>query len=516
MIKVYIHGRPQGQDIWSVAPVANDKFYLNPFLDSKIGETMDSVMQVDTWQDNAYYSYIHRKNIVEKGNRSGAYFAITICFEKQLCTQVALLYNLLESVYKQLCVKNILEVVGEQERFLISQFSEKEDVMKQISTVILQNVNKYIASTLKPLNTSVDTTKTQYKTYANVDVDSPQFLSDCTTCRLLVAPSIVSKDKLPAELKQKISIIENEKNKLAEDRNSWQSKAEHESAENRRLIEEQGKLQTQLSALQQQVATIKEEQKKAFEKQITDLQQSINEHKQQSAKLSKELEDEKKQKQELQQELNNSKPAQNNLEQELAKAKQKKKENKQATVINTSLPATRESQNVPFLEYISNMDIQDLLHNIKEELRRMAGRFPVAERYITMGASLLNCALLLAIIVFYFMGAPKINPMDNPLGPQKINTVITYETLPPIPLPYTTNATININGYSGNGNLQQNTQYALELKGLQNFYDYQWIIKGNGKLVDQNMLHVIGEGEIEILCVDSRNYIIKSKKLNAQ
>ena len=93
MIKVFIHGRPQGQDIWSAAPVANDKFYLNPFLDSRIGENMNSVMQIDVWQNNTYYSYIHRKNIVEKGNRPGAYFAITICFEKHLCTQVALLYG---------------------------------------------------------------------------------------------------------------------------------------------------------------------------------------------------------------------------------------------------------------------------------------------------------------------------------------------------------------------------------------------------------------------------------------
>lgn len=514
MIKVFIHGRPQGQDIWSAAPVANDKFYLNPFLDSRIGENMNSVLQIDVWQNNAYYSYIHRKSVIEYGNRPGAYFAITICFEKHLCTQVALLYGLLESVYKQLCLTNLLEVNGEQEHFLISQFSEKENVVNQISTVILQNVNKYIASTLKPLNTSVDTTKTQYKTYANVDVDSPQFLSDCTTCRLLVAPSIVSKDKLPAELKQKISIIENEKDKLAEDRNSWQSKAEHESAENRRLLEDKGQLQAQISALQQQVDTIKEEQKKAFEKQISDLQKSIDEQKQQSAKLSRELEEEKKQKQGLQQELNKSKQTQNNLEQELTKAKQKKKESKNGPAVSTSVPATSQSQDVPFLESIASMDIQNLLHNIMKELRRMAGRFPVAERYITMGASLLSCIMLLGAFIFYYMGTPKINLVDHPLESSK-DTVIVYESLPQIPLPYTTNAKINIQGYSG-GNLKQDTQYILELKGLQNFYDYQWIIKGNGELVNQNLLRVIGEGEIEILCVDSHNYIIKSRKLNAQ
>lgn len=509
MIKVFIHGRPQGQDIWSAAPVANDKFYLNPFLDSRIGENMNSVMQIDVWQNNTYYSYIHRKNIVEKGSRPGAYFAITVCFEKYLCTQVALLYGLLESVYKQLCLTNLLEVSGEQERFLISQFSEKENVVNQISTVILQNVNKYIVGTLKPLNTNVDTTKTQYKTYANVDVDSPQFLSDCTTCRLLVAPSIVSKDKLPAELKQKISIIESEKDKLAEDRNSWQSKAEHESAENRRLIEEKGKLQNQISALQQQVATIKEEQKKAFEKEICDLQKSVDEQKQQSAKLSKELEDEKKKKQGLQQELNNSKQVQNNLEKELEKIQQKRKDGKNDASAGSSVPATRQSQNIPFLESISNMDIQDLLHNIMKELRRMAGRFPVAERYITMGASLFSCALLLAIIVFYFMGAPKINFVDHPLESSK-DTVIVYKSIPLAELPYSTDAKINITGFT-KGNLETNSQYGLQLKNLSDFNDYHWVVEGDGVLIGTDSLKVTGNGDVKISCVDSHNYIIVSR-----
>lgn len=509
MIKVYIHGRPQGQDIWSAAPVADDKFYLNPFLDSRIGENMNSVLQIDVWQNNAYYSYIHRKSVVEKGNRPGAYFAITVCFEKHLCTQVALLYGLLESVYKQLCLTNLLEANGEYEHFLISQFSEKENVVNQISTVILQNVNKYIASTLKPLNTSVDTTKTQYKTYANVDVDSPQFLSDCTICRVLVAPSIVSKDKLPAELKQKISIIESEKDKLAEDRNSWQSKAEHESAENKRLIEDKGQLQAQISALQQQVATIKEEQKKAFEKQISDLQKSIDEQKQQSAKLSKELEDEKKQKQGLQQELNNSNQAKNNLEKELEKIKQKRKDGKNDSSASNSVPATKQSQNVPFLESISNMDIQDLLHNIKADLRRMAGRFPVAERYITMGASLLSCIMLIGAFVFYIMGAPKINFVDHSLESSK-DTITVYESIPLAELPYSTDAKINITGFT-KGNLETNSQYGLQLKNLSDFNDYHWVVEGDGVLIGTDSLKVTGNGDVKISCVDSHNYIIVSR-----
>jgi hypothetical protein len=154
MLKVYVHGRPQGQDIWSVVPVGDDKFYLNPFLDSKIGDGMDAVLLIDVWQGNAYYSYIHRKNVSEKGNRPNAYFAITICFEKHLCTEVSMLYDLLDSVYKQLCLNNIIEKVGEQERFLISQFKEKENVLNQVNTVIVQNVNKLMVHNLISLEAS--------------------------------------------------------------------------------------------------------------------------------------------------------------------------------------------------------------------------------------------------------------------------------------------------------------------------------------------------------------------------
>lgn len=452
MIKVYVHGRPQGQDIWSATPVANDKFYLHPFLDSRIGENMNSVLQIDIWQNNAYYSYIHRKSVIENGNRPGAYFAITICFENHLCTQVALLYGLLESVYKQLCLNNIIEANGEHEHFLISQFSEKENVLNQISTVIIQNINKYIVSTLKPINNNVDTTKTQYKTYSNIDVDSPQFLQDCTTSRLLVAPSIVSKDKLPAELKQKISIIEGEKDKLVEDRNKWQSKAEHESAENKCLVEEKDKLHTQISALQQEL--------------------------------------------------------------ERAKQRQKKDGDEHSSNDNSSSPSQQPNDLPPIADI---HDIKSLLNNIISDIRRMAGRFPVAERYVTMVTSLLSSIILLTAAILYFVDTQKNNSVSA-LGEQLItikDTVVLYEPLPLVQLPYSTNARINIKNFNG-GDLKVENKYVLELRNFTNFKDFHWVINGNAKLDGDNSFVVTGVGNVEILCVDSRNYIIVSRELKSQ
>lgn len=275
MIRVYIHGRPQGQDTWSAAPAPNDKFYLNPFLDSRIGEDMNAVMQVDIWQENSYYSYIHRKNVLEKGNRLSAYFAITVCFEKQVCTQVATLYDLLESVYTQLCLNNLIEKVGKQERFLVAQFKEQESLLRQITSVIQQNVDKYIAGTLNTIsNKGVDTTKSAIKFYSTVDVDSPQFVTDCNNNRILISPDYSSKDKLPVELKQKISVLESQMQQVEGERNLWQSKAEHQQRENQVLTDKQKQLQEQIQTLQQQVSEIKGELAKQYQFQIEKLQNS--------------------------------------------------------------------------------------------------------------------------------------------------------------------------------------------------------------------------------------------------
>ena len=137
------------------------------------------------------------------------------------------------------------------------------------------------------------------------------------------------------------------------------------------------------------------------------------------------------------------------------------------------------------------------------------GRFPVAEKYITMGASLLSCSLLLAIVVFYFMGAPKNDFVDDSLKSPK-DTTIVYESIPLAKLPYSTNAKINITGFSG-GNLEINSHYGLQLKNLSDFNDYHWVVEGDGVLIGTDSLKVTGNGEVKISCIDSHNYIIVSR-----
>ena len=482
MLKVYIHGRPQGQDIWSVAPVGDDKFYLNPFLDSKIGDGMDAALLIDVWQGNAYYSYIHRKNVSEKGNRPNAYFAITICFEKHLCTEVSMLYDLLDSVYKQLCLNNIIEKAGEQERFLISQFKEKENVLNQVNTVIVQNVNKLMVHNLISLETNIDTTKKQVKTYANVDVDSPQFFSDCKSYRTLVAPIITSKDKLPIELNQRISVLESEKNKLAEDRNNWQSKAERTYSENQQLLENKKDLQNQVVSLNDSIKTIKQEVESEYKNQIQKLQKELEEQKNLVKELDKGIKQKDVQLQQLDSDLKKLQKAHKSPASEPANPKDKK---------SKDISDKKEQQvELP----VDTENLSEVFNFIKYTLRRMAGRFPVAEKYITIGSTLFNSILLIVIFIFLYLGTKK---DDNAIDVDYVSARIDIPEL---------------NG----GNLKVDSMYTLQLKNVSTEENYRWKVEGCSTELEGNTFVVKDTGEITIKCINSSNIEVKQRKVKAE
>lgn len=481
MIRVFIHGRPQGQDTWSAVPTPSDKYYLNPFLDSRIGEDINAVMQVDIWQENSYYSYIHRKNVLEKGNRPNAYFALTVCFERQYCTQVATLYDLLESVYTQLCLNTLIEKVGEQERFLVAQLKEQESVLRQISSVIQQNVDKYIAGTLIPIsNKGSDTTKSAIKTYSTVDVDSPQFITDCNTNKILISPDYSSKDKLPIELKQQISAIELQRQKVENERNSWQSKAEHQQEANEALLVKQKQLQEQIQTLQQQVSMIHDELDKKYKSQINELQNSKN-------KLNNELSQERQQKKTLQEKNDR-------LQREI---------NKQG---------------------ISGRGEGMLKHpdELEKEVRRMASRFRIYTT-ITMVTTLFNTALLIIIVVLYCCVDPKSNNSDNSRtnitgGTGVQNVEETHIETPQIPiedLPDYSKARIDIQNLSGKS-LVVGQKYVLSIKNVASKQNYQWMVEGEDIVLDNNTLIVNKAGAITIKCIDSHNYIVKQRNVTVE
>lgn len=405
MVRVYIHGRPQGQDIWCKSPAQDDEFYLNPFLDSKIGEDMNAVLQVDMWHQNAYYSYIHRRNVVEKGNRPNAYFALTVCFERQYCTQVATLYELLETIYKQLCLNNIIEKSGDQEHFLVAQFQEKESVLVQITNIIQQNIEKYISNSSETIKSKQDTISTQIKSYSTVDVDSPQFITDCLAQRVLVSPSIMTKDRLPQELQQKIIAIEAQKAEVLKEKNRWQLEAEHSQEENTALTRKQKELQEQVAELQKQINFIKDEVRREYQAQIKQLQNDRSTLQSSNNNLNKQLRQERSAKTDL-----------------LNQVQDLKKRLKQLQ--NSRLHDNRDNVTEPDDETPQPIEVSAIVE-LKNFFRRMAGRFPHIWLQLAIAVNVLNTGILVILLVILLGNAKTRN--DGVLENSKAKQDTTIE-----------------------------------------------------------------------------------------
>lgn len=412
MIRVYIHGRPQGQDIWCKSPAPDDEFYLNPFLDSKIGEDMNAVLQVDMWHQNAYYSYIHRRNVVEKGNRPNAYFAITVCFEKQYCTQVATLYELLETIYKQLCLNNIIEKSGDQEHFLVAQFQEKESVLVQITNVIQQNIEKYISNSSETIESKQDTISTQIKSYSTVDVDSPQFITDCLAHRVLVSPSIMTKDRLPQELQQKIVAIEAQKAEVLKEKNRWQSDAEHSQEENTALTRKQKELQEQVAELQKQINSIKDEVRREYQAQIKQLQNDLSTLQSSTNNLNNQLRQERSAKADL---LNQVEGLKKRLKQ----------------LQNSRQHDNRDNVTEPDDETPQPIEVSAIIDPLKDFFRRMAGRFPHIWSQLALAVSVLNTGILVVLLIILLGNAKTGNDsfLDDSKDQQDTTIVQSTDTI---------------------------------------------------------------------------------------
>ena len=404
MVRIYIHGRPQGQDIWSASPNSNDEFYLKPFLGSKIGENMDAVLQVDMWQQGSYYSYIHRKNVMEKSNRPNAYFAITICFEKQYCTQVSTLYDLLDAIYQQLCLNDLIEKNGDQEHFLITQFQEKEGTLRKITDVIQQNIEKHLSNSLEPIEKKTDTISAQIKSYSTVDVDSPQFISDCQNYRVLIAPSFTSKDRLPQELQQKIAAIESQKAELQQEKDRWQSDAEHSHKENEALADKQKELNGQIAKLQEQVGAIRDEVRNEYESAAAQLQTRLNK--------ARGIEDDLKSK------LSKEQDEKSALSSQVEKLKNQVEELKEH-INRLRADTSRKADSTAIANSVGKPE---------DHVRRIEKRPPHSHSRFAFAFGVVNTAILIVILSILLMGKTRIDRIEN-MASNKSNPTIVNDSV---------------------------------------------------------------------------------------
>lgn len=126
-IKLFVHGNPDGQDIWGNPDV--DAKYLDAFYGRKSEVTSQMFLEVMQFEGktNAYYTYYCSNSIQEKLGRKTGYFALTLRINYYY-SDVQNIYNLLEAAFNKYIIGSVLEYTsGGGCRFKISQFNQVND-----------------------------------------------------------------------------------------------------------------------------------------------------------------------------------------------------------------------------------------------------------------------------------------------------------------------------------------------------------------------------------------------------
>lgn len=124
-IKLFVHGVPNGQDIWGT-PGADAK-YIEAFYGRKstvASQLILEIMQLGS-ETNAYYTYYYNNSkLQEKDGRTGGYFALTLRINYYYA-DIQNIYNLIEAAFNKYIIDTVLEpTIGGGYRFKISQFNQ--------------------------------------------------------------------------------------------------------------------------------------------------------------------------------------------------------------------------------------------------------------------------------------------------------------------------------------------------------------------------------------------------------
>ena len=277
-LNIYFHGRPQGQDIWTLNGCEKDTPVIKSYLENTIGKDVPDVMIVELYKGRSSYTYLHRRNVLEYSGRPVAYMAITVCFEGMYCKNASKLFDLLSQVYKRMLSGKIL-TQGE-ERFTMAQFNGAEDLLKQTSDVIDQNIHDpEIGFVLSGLENQPDTRNSSVVYLSIKDSDSPAFNDVVMRSRVAVSPSYPSKDDVHNDDMRRIEPLKNEVDALKSSLAGLTAKYEATLTEKDTLSQQRKDLQNTIAQKDEELQTIETRVTNKYKEEINILKSDIESRK---------------------------------------------------------------------------------------------------------------------------------------------------------------------------------------------------------------------------------------------
>lgn len=267
---LYVHGVPIGHE---VCPHDAEEDYLKDFYshDKEIKET--SYMQIDIVNGKSFYTYLHKKNVSSEIGRPGSYLGLTVCFSKQFCTNVHMLYEILETIYQKICIGCLIKLESGNERFLVKEIASAQFkgnlAVDYIKAAFRQNMEKYLADCFDDLDgfsNSVGEVKFSLK-----EVDSPLFRDTLKNKRIFVSPEYGTVSVAYNNLLKEVEPLREEHGRFKQDNALLKEK-------NKNLTEEVARLEKELSNAEASAG-------KKYKKQLEEVQAKCDEVEREKKKL---------------------------------------------------------------------------------------------------------------------------------------------------------------------------------------------------------------------------------------
>lgn len=142
-IKLFVHGNPDGQDIWGNP--GSDAKYIEAFYGRKSNVSSQMLLEVMQFggETNAYYTYYYKGKLQEKGGRDTGYFALTLRINYYY-KDIQNIYNLLEAAFNKYIIGSVLEYTsGGGCRFKISQFNQANDILSDLENELVHYLMRF-------------------------------------------------------------------------------------------------------------------------------------------------------------------------------------------------------------------------------------------------------------------------------------------------------------------------------------------------------------------------------------
>ncbi len=279
-LNLFVHGVPNGQKIWG--PQEDDRIFIESFYGRRAN--VEVQLLIDIIQAggniNSYYTYYRKGNILDKDNRTGSYFALTVR-SNEYYTDIFNMYNILDAAYHKYVLGTILKNDISATKFIVQDFD-------QVNTQ-LQNLEKVVVDYLGSFSVDSD--------FVSLNGFIANAKSEASTVNLLECNNLLGYVKKTGNVSVSPLHPTNQVAELTKRKNEEIESIKHQSQQQISVVQNEAtqKIKVASEGTEKAIETIKREYASA-DKTITGLKKQLENEKSSVSNLENEL---KKNKEEL-------------------------------------------------------------------------------------------------------------------------------------------------------------------------------------------------------------------------